>query len=317
MVDHHLNARAMLVADELAARASALGVCVDVLANGSRVIDAGVKQVGSLNAGVLVARACLADLGTVALVPGRVADLAVPMVQVSIDHPVAACLASQYAGWKIQGGDFFAMGSGPMRAVYGKEALYDQIGWREQPRELVGILESGTLPDLEIVNDICRKCDRSAECMTLIVARTASLAGGIQVVSRSVETAMHKLHELNFDVSHVVGAFGTAPLPPVAQDDLQAIGRTNDAVLYGAEVTLYVTGDDQALAQVGQKLPSSTSKDYGIPFSEIFKRYDHDFYKIDPMLFSPAAVSLQNVQTGWTYAFGAVNHSVLARSFFR
>lgn len=307
----------MLVADELAARASELGVCVDMLANGARVIDAGVNQVGSLNAGLLVARACLADLGTVALVPGRVADLAVPMVQVSIDHPIAACLASQYAGWKIQVGDFLAMGSGPMRAVYGKEALYDQIGWREQPRELVGILESGTLPDLEIVNDICRKCDRSAECMTLIVARTASLAGGIQVVSRSVETAMHKLHELNFDLSHVVGAFGTAPLPPVARDDLQAIGRTNDAVLYGAEVTLYVTGDDQELAQVGQKLPSSTSKDYGIPFSEIFKRYDHDFYKIDPMLFSPAAVSLQNVQTGWTYAFGAVNHNVLARSFFR
>lgn len=311
-----LNDRANVVADELARRADDLGVEVQTV-GGARIMDAGVEQIGSLNAGLLVARACMAELGSVNLVPGRVADLAVPAVQVSVNHPIAACLASQFAGWKISVGDYFAMGSGPMRAAYGKEELFDDIGHREKPDKLVGILETSKIPGPEVVNEISSKCHLPADRLTLIAARTASLVGGVQVVARSVETALHKLHELSFDLSQVVGAFGTAPLPPVARDDRQAIGRTNDAVLYGAEVTLYLTGDNQALAEVGQKLPSSNSSDYGLPFAEIFNRYDHDFYKIDPMLFSPAAVSLQNVDTGWTYAFGAVNHGVLARSFFR
>jgi methenyltetrahydromethanopterin cyclohydrolase len=152
--------------------------------------------------------------------------------------------------------------------------------------------------------------------LTLLVAPTASLAGSVQVVARSVETSLHKLHELKFDLRRIVGGFGCAPLAPVAADDLAAIGRTNDAVLYGGEVTLYVTGDDESLCAAGEQLPSSASKDYGQTFGEIFKHYDHDFYKIDPMLFSPAAVVLQNLSTGNTFAYGKTNPQILMQSFF-
>jgi len=135
-------------------------------------------------------------------------------------------------------------------------------------------------------------------------------------VARSIETAMHKLAELRFDLTRVVSAHGVAPLPPVAKDDLAAIGRTNDSMLYGARVNLYVTGDDETLDSVGPLVPSSTSRDYGEPFSAIFARYHHDFYAVDPMLFSPAEIVLQNIETGRVHAFGSIDPEVLTHSFF-
>jgi methenyltetrahydromethanopterin cyclohydrolase len=265
---------------------------------------------------LLVARACLADLATVSLAPSRLKDIPLPAITVGCDLPIAACMASQYAGWQVKVGKYFAMGSGPMRAAYGKEELFNDIGHREKPRVAVGVLETSEQPTPEVIAYLAEKTGVVAERLTLIAARTASLAGGVQVVARSVETALHKLHTLRFDLQRIVGGFGSAPLPPVAKNDLAAIGRTNDAVLYGGEVTLFVTGDDESLAQTGAKLPSNASKDYGRPFKEVFKRYDHDFYKIDPLLFSPALVSLQNIQTGKVQTFGRVNEEVLAESFF-
>jgi methenyltetrahydromethanopterin cyclohydrolase len=152
--------------------------------------------------------------------------------------------------------------------------------------------------------------------VALLVAPTASLAGCVQVVARSVETALHKLHGLGFDLTRVVSAFGSAPLPPVAKDDLAAIGRTNDSILYGARVVLFVTGDDASIAEIGPRVPSSSSKDHGEPFAAIFARYHNDFYAVDPHLFSPAEVVFQNIETGRSFAFGRVDHEVLTRSFF-
>ena len=100
----------------------------------------------------------------------------------------------------------------------------------------------------------------------------------------------------------------------MAADDLVAIGRTNDAVLYGAEVTLWLHGDDEQLADVGSRLPSSASAAYGEPFLQIFERAGRDFYRIDPLLFSPARVRLVNLDTGREFRFGSLALDVLARS---
>ncbi|MEX0777281.1 MAG: methenyltetrahydromethanopterin cyclohydrolase [Phycisphaeraceae bacterium] len=317
-----LNARAMRVADELAGSADELGVTVGS-AGKARLIDAGVKQTGSLQAGVMVARACLADLAHVCLVPGWIGDRPHIDVVVDVAKPVEACMASQYAGWQINlpgvppasGKSYFAMGSGPMRAAYGKEELFDDTGGRESPDSVVGVLETGKLPLAEVACYIAQRCRVDERHVTLIAARTASLVGSVQIAARSVETALHKLHALEFDLSRVVAGFGAAPLPPVAKDDMAAIGRTNDAVLYGARVTLMCTGDDESLQTAGQQLPAGASRDYGQPFAQIFARYDHDFYKIDPLLFSPALITLQNITTGRSFTFGKVDAKVLAESF--
>ncbi len=320
-----LNERAIRLVESLVARATEYRIQVTELASGARVVDCGIKAEGGLRAGVMLARVCLADLAEVSVVPGAAGELACPLVQVFTDHPVAACMASQYAGWQISvdllpGPDgkernYFAMGSGPMRAAAGREELFDKIGYRESSPVAVGVLETRKLPNEEVVRYICERAKVPPSGLSLLVAPTASQAGGVQIVARSVETALHKLHELGFDISRIVSAHGTAPLPPVAKDDLAAIGRTNDAVLYGGRVTLWVRGDDASMEAIGPKVPSSASPDHGVPFAKIFARAGGDFYKIDPHLFSPAEVTFCNPDSGSNFKFGRVEPDVLVRSF--
>jgi methenyltetrahydromethanopterin cyclohydrolase len=309
-----LNERAWQLADRMTAEADQLRIDVHTV-GGARVLDCGVQAAGGLQAGLALARVCLADRGNVALVAGEVAGQSGPLVQVQSDDPVPACMASQYAGWQVSVGKFFAMGSGPMRARYGKEELFDHIPGREQSPVAVGVLETRKLPTAEVVAHVTDKLGLPADKLTLLVAPTASLAGTVQIVARSLETALHKLHELKFDLSQVVSGLGTAPLPPPAKDDLAAIGRTNDAILYGGRVYLWVRTDDDRLAAVGPQVPASASRDYGQPFAELFARYNHDFYKIDPLLFSPAVVTIHNLTSGRTFAFGSVNGDVLRQPF--
>lgn len=282
---------------------------------GARVIDCGVKASGGLELGRQLAEICLADLGRVGFAPGHSDLWPGLLVTIQTDHPVAACMASQYAGWRIAGEKFFAMASGPMRAAAGREKIYDQIGYRETAGHAVGVLETSQLPPDAICRQIAGECNVEPAHLTLLAARTASIAGSVQVVARTVETALHKMHELGFDLSRVQNGYGAAPLPPIAGDDLGGIGRTNDAVLYGGEVTLWVRGDDESLAALGPKIPSSASQEYGEPFAAIFERAGRDFYKIDPLLFSPAVVNIVNLDSGRSYRFGKLRPDVLRKSF--
>jgi methenyltetrahydromethanopterin cyclohydrolase len=311
-----LNERAQRLADHLASTAAAARIAVKQTTAGARVIDCGVQAEGGLQAGLGMARVCLAGQAELALVPGDVAGSPCPLVQVMTDHPVLACMAAQYAGWQIAVNDFFAMGSGPMRAAYGKEDLFKDIPGKEQPPVAVGVLESGSLPDDAVIGYLSDALKLPAGKITLLVAPASSMAGNIQVVARSLETALHKLHELKFDLGKVVSGFGVAPLPPVAVDFLTAIGRTNDAILYGGRVVLWVRAEDEQLAEIGPKVPSSASPDHGAPFAEIFARYENEFYKIDPMLFSPAVIVFHNLTSGRSHTFGKAAPDVLKRSFF-
>ncbi len=311
-----LNLRAAALLEEMVRDHERLRVSVERIEGGGRVVDAGVRAPGGLEAGLQLARVCLAGLGTVAMAPGDVPHPACPRVQVLTDHPVAACMASQYAGWCISVGEFFAMGSGPLRAAYGGEELFGHIGFRETAESASGVLETSSIPGPEVFRFISEKTRVEPSRITLAAARTKSLAGSVQVVARSVETALHKLHVLGFDLSRIHSGLGSAPLPPPAKSDLAALGRTNDAVLYGGRVTLWVHGDDESLASIGPRVPSSSSRDFGTPFGEVFERYGRDFYRVDPGLFSPAEVAFQNLDTGRMHVFGHVEPDILKASFF-
>jgi methenyltetrahydromethanopterin cyclohydrolase len=307
-----LNDRSWRLADDMAACAGDLRIAVHTVGNGARVIDCGVNAAGGIHAGFGLARVCMAGLAAVTFVPG---GTPFPQVQVTTDHPVLACMASQYAGWQVSVGKFFAMGSGPMRAAYGKEALFDDIPGRETPSCAVGVLETRKIPPDEAVAYLAEKLNLAPDRLTLLVAPASSTAGTVQVVARALETALHKLHELKFDLSQVVSGYGVAPLPPVAADEMSAIGRTNDAILYGGRAVLWVRAEDDRIAEIGPKVPSSASPDHGAPFAEIFARAGNDFYKIDPMLFSPAEIVFQNLQTGRVHVFGRAEPAILRKSW--
>jgi methenyltetrahydromethanopterin cyclohydrolase len=282
---------------------------------GATIVDFGVEIVGSLGAGLALAEVCTAGLADITLTPGEIAGVGWPYVFVTTDSPVDACLLSQYAGWKIDTGDFFGMGSGPMRAAAGREELFEQLDYKEDADHVVGIVESSALPTAAVVREIASKCGVEPQNIALLVAPTSSLAGSLQVVARSIETALHKLYELDYDVMRIESAAGWAPLAPVAVDDLSGIGRTNDAILYGGRVTLMVHGEDDDIMEIGARVPSCGSPAYGRPFLEVFEAAGKDFYKIDPELFSPAEVVFHNLQSGRVHRFGGVNMDVLKQSF--
>jgi methenyltetrahydromethanopterin cyclohydrolase len=314
-----LNARAWRLCEQLPGLAPLLRIQPITTACGATIWDFGNKAPGGLIAGQWLARVCLADLAQVELVPDvPAADSSASatgmLVHVYTDHPLHACMHSQYAGWKLSQDAFFAMGSGPMRAAAANEAIFQGVG-REPADCAVGVLETSDVPPDDLVRKVAEKCQVAPERLCLLLARTASQAGSLQVVARSVETALHKLMELQFDLNRVVSASGTAPLPPVARKDLEGIGRTNDAVLYGGSVTLWVRGDDASIEAVVGKVPSCSSSDFGQPFGQIFARYEYDFYRIDPHLFSPAEVRIINLDTGHTFHAGQVRRDILATSW--
>lgn len=311
-----LNARAARIADAMAADAAILRVRVAPLDGGARLIDCGIDAPGGLEAGRLLAEACMGGAGQVAFATFECDGLTLPGLTVRTDHPALACLASQYAGWAIRPEGYFAMGSGPLRAVARvEEALFAHLDYAE-PADGPGVLvlETREVPGAKALSWICAKSGIAPEHLTILAAPTATPAAGVQISARVVETALHKLHELGFDVKKVLTGFGTAPLAPIAENDLRAIGRTNDCILYGGFVHLTVAGDDGELEALVPRVPSSGSRDYGTPFYDLFKRYGGDFYKVDPMLFSPARIAVTNVESGRTFEAGRLSSAVLKQS---
>jgi methenyltetrahydromethanopterin cyclohydrolase len=308
-----LNHRALELADRLAADADALQVEVTRLENGTRVIDCGK---GGFETGRYFAEICMGGLGSVTYAPVAIEGRSLPALTVTTDRPAVACLAAQYAGWRLDRDKYFAMVSGPGRALIRAEELYDDLDWDEQASAAVLCLETRDAPPADAAKFVAERAGVPASALTLLFAPTASVTGSVQIAARVVETALHKIHELDFDVRRVLAGYGSCPLPPVAGDDMAALGRTNDAVLYGGQVHLNVDADDDVLRELVERLPASASKDYGEPFGKIFKDAGYDFYAIDPLLFSPAAIRLTNVGSGRSCVAGQVNLEVLERSFW-
>jgi methenyltetrahydromethanopterin cyclohydrolase len=311
-----LNQRAHEITNRMEADSTALRIAVSRLANGARLIDCGVAAPGGLEAGRLYAEACLGGLGRVSFGSTVLDDWWTPSLTVYTDHPVAACLASQLAGWPVNHAGYFAMGSGPVRALARLEGeLFGDLGYVEEAEVAVLCLETRNLPTAEVAAYVAEQAGVSPEALTLLVAPAASPVGSVQIAARVVETAMHKLHVLGFDVRQAESGLGDCPLAPVAKDDAHAIGCTNDAVLYGGRVHLSLRSTDADLEAIAAHMPASASPDCNAPFYDILKRARFDFYAIDPQLFSPAEVTLANLASGRSFHAGRVDVEMLRRSF--
>jgi methenyltetrahydromethanopterin cyclohydrolase len=315
--DFAMNDRAWRIADDMCARSAELRVQSTCLENGTRVIDAGIDVRGGLGAGLAVIRTCMGGLGHASYEPVVIGGDPFSGVQVWTDHPAISCMGSQYAGWAVKVGDFFGMGSGPLRAHARVEHdLFAKLGYTEIASRGVLVLETRQMPTVLVSAAIAERAGLDPSQLALVVAPTASIAGCVQIVARSLETGLHKMDSLGFDVNRVISGVGTAPIPPVPATDIVAIGRTNDCILYGAHARYTVDASDDELASLVERLPAVASRDYGTPFHEIFARYNNDFYKIDPLLFSPAEVWLTSCRSGRTFHAGRLNPDVLKRSLF-
>lgn len=307
------NQQALPIVQDLIARREQLQVAVH-LVSGATVIDCGINAPGGWEAGVVFASICLGGLAQVKMHWADFGGLRWPAVEVVTDHPIRACLASQYAGWFIKKDKFSAMGSGPGRAVAHTEELFAKLGYEDPSPVAILCLESRKLPTEAAVDMIVEKCGCEPSNVYILVAPTASPAGSVQIAARAVETGLHKLMALGYDLGAIESGWGICPIPPVAADDLKALGRTNDAVLYGATVHYNLRDDDEKLASLIGQIPSMASRDYGELFGKLFERYG-SFYDIDPLLFSPAEVWLSNIQSGRSFHAGSVRRDLLTSSF--
>ena len=312
-----VNARALPLVQRLIAEAEAFQVAVRRDESGVCIVDAGIDVRGSVSAGLLIGEICMGGLGRVGVRGGGL-EAWPTWLEVRSSQPVLACLASQYAGWSLAaskeetgGKKFFSLGSGPARALAGKEALFAELGYRDHADASVLVLEVDRAPPKVVIDKLLRDCGLQPQSLTLILTPTTSLAGTTQVVARVLEVALHKAHELGYELGNIVDGVASAPLPAPSPDGVIAMGRTNDAILYGGRVHLTVRGDDAAARQLALQLPSRNSRDYGRSFADIFKEVEYDFYKIDGALFAPAEVWVSNVDSGNTWHAGSLNMALL------
>lgn len=288
---------------------------------GCTIVDAGISHIGSVEAGRLIAEICMGGLGEARMLPKHnIADhqfnfINAGSISVTSRQPVLACLASQYAGWALSHEKFFALGSGPARALAQREDLFQELQYLDASTSTSLVLETGKIPPSEVIEKVLRDTHVAPENLTIILTPTTSIAGVVQIVGRVLEVALHKAHALHFPLGQIVSGSGIAIIPPVSTDFMSAMGRTNDAILFGGHVHLQVTGSDEAAEELANNLPSCASKDYGKPFAEIFKSYNMDFYLIDPLLFSPAKVTIINSDTGHVFEGGQLNAELIAVSF--
>ena len=302
----------------LVKHSDSLRVKISRTEEGVQIIDAGIDAVGGLESGRLIAEICMGGLGQATLTFLGVTDDWPLTIHVHTQHPVLSCLASQYAGWSLsdEASGFYALGSGPGRAIAQKEELFEHLQYLDDHALTALVMEVDRVPPQAVRDKICADCSVEPENLTLILTPTTSLAGNVQVVGRVLEVALHKAHTLNFDLDCIVDGMGCAPIPPQNDHDfVQMMGRTNDAILFGGQIKLIVQSSDEEAERLAQQLPSSTSKDYGKPFARVFEDYDRDFFKIDPMLFSPARVQVSNITSGRTFTAGSINLELLTQSF--
>ena len=311
-----VNRLAWKLVEKLREKSELYNVHVEKLSSGTTIIDAGIKAKGGFQAGKIITEICMGGCGKARITCENYGETKLPSIFVYTDNPVIATLGSQFAGWQIKEGDYFAIGSGPARALSLKpKEIYEKIGYKDDYDRAVVVLETSKYPPESLIDRFVRECKVSHENLVVVLTPTASLAGATQVSGRIVETGIHKLSKVGLNPNKILYAWGHAPISPLHPKFTVAMARTNDAILYGG-VTYYVVDyeNEEELERIVKSAPSSASRDYGRPFIEIFKEVNYDFYKIDPNLFAPAVLIVNNLRTGNTFKAGKINVEILMES---
>ena len=312
-----INEMGFEVFEEMLDYGDELQLEIHELDNGTVVVDAGVKAQGGLGAGIYLGRLCMADLADIQLTPCIVKGVLMPGVEVATDYPSVSCMASQCAMWQIKADKFFAMASGPGRVLARKtKDLYEKIGFEEVSDVGVLVLESNKLPDEKVSSLIAEKCGIDPADLRLAVAPTDSVAGLVQVSARVVETGLHKLFTMGFDITTIKSGWGRAPISPITGDATMCMGSSNDAIIYGGETYYTLKYENlEELKKYLKGMPSQASRDWGAPFYKTFKAAGFDFFKVDHNVFAPAKVVMNEMKSRRTFVSGKVNEDVLAESF--
>jgi methenyltetrahydromethanopterin cyclohydrolase len=317
MQNYSVNRAAVAMIKDAIARADEMQIKAWRAGCGAMLVDMGLTCPGSWKAGQVFVEAGFGGLGRATYGTFDLEPAQVPTIDVWVDHPVIAVVASQAGCWQLGAGQFAQIGSGPARAV----ALADRwsgSGYVDHADEVVVQLQTCRVPDDDLCRYVANACHVAPENVYVVFAPTACLVGAVQVASRTVEQVMVKLFLHGFDIHTVRHGYGTAPVAPLTHDEGLAMGRANDCLFYGATTVLYADAPDAAIEAVLAKLCFNVNAGdlYGLPFVEIFERFGRNWFDVPDLVDSPARVIINSLQSGNSFVGGVVDRAVLRRSFF-
>lgn len=310
-----INERVFESISQILDRPEKMGCEVLEQKNGTTIIDAGINVSGSDKLGQIIAEISLGGLGAVRPIIMHIEDITVQGVVVSTNEPMIATLCSQYPNWYVNVNDFFAIGSGPAQALSAREKISQEIGYRDLSQRGIIILETDQMPSEEVSDSISKKCGISPSGLYVAIAPFTSIAGSILRSARIIGTGMYKMWKLGFDLSKVRTAHGTAPVAPIAKDNMHAIAMTHDCILYGGRTYYFIRpNENDDLSSLAREISSSSSDQYGKTSYGLLQSINFDLCMISSLLFSPAEVTLNDVLTRETHKAGSLNPDMLRKS---
>jgi len=315
-----INDRAYrMVTEKIIPEAESLGIGIIKQNNGTTIIDMGINYPACWKAGKYFTESCLGGLGELRFGRERIGGYLVPAVAIQVTHPVIAEMSSHAANWKLfQKGENIII-SGPIRSIKGKDFYAQASSYRDSLTEkAVGMIQTTKIPDEVLTSNIADKVGVDPRNLYLLVAKTASIVGAIQVSARNVEQAMPTIYDHGFDLNNVVYANGITPIVSIVDDEMIAYGRVNDCLIYGQETNLYVRCDDYDIEKVLEVIPMSmeeNSEIFGTPFQKLFSECGNDWSKVPRGWDAPAKINFHNLSTGRTFSTGVIHEEALVRSY--
>lgn len=313
-----VNERAVYLAEKMLNDPDAYRVKVSDIC-GAHVIDCGVEAPGGWEAGKLVTKILLGGLNDVSfgIFPEKIGGVYYSCVNTFSDFAVLQQAGCNISGWELRPGKYAPVLAGPGRTLARKPGdwLEAYTDYQDCYHKAVLTVEKGTAMDEEEVQELIDAVGVAPENLYIILAATGSTVGSVQIAARILEVTIHRLCQEGFPLESILNMHGFCVIPPTVKDDLTAMGRTNDILIYGGQATCTVDCADEEIERVIGKITSDQSPAYGVMFQEIFQKYGCDFYQVPSETYSPAKVFIINQRTGHLFTAGEFNLGILERSF--
>lgn len=309
-----------IVKDKILPYVEQLNCRKSILKNGAIVVDMGIEAPGGWLAAKLFTEATIAGLGHVDYGRFQFGSIDLPSIDVYIDHPQIASLSSQFASWPMAKkdipGSIRPMGSGPARAIAQNDFFVKLWDYVDVHHEAVFALQANELPDEKLADEVAEACRISPENVYFLACKTGSLAGSIQVCSRTIETTVWRLYNSGFDIKKVISGMGSCPIAPPAKDEFQAMVRVNVAIIYGGLVRYIVDSSDAEIEAVIDKIPSNSAVRFGYSFAKMLEEGGRDIFTTDKDIHSVAVCEIMNYNTGRVFRAGEIREEFLKEIFF-
>lgn len=313
-----VNEKAVKLAEEMVSNYEAYHLEIHNIC-GATVIDAGVNAAGGWDAAKLVTEILFGGMNAISYetFPEKIGDMYYRSVHVSSDHVVLQQAGCNISGWELRPGEYAPVLAGPARTLARKPGdwLTHYSEYCDKYYKGVLTVEKNKLLSEDEVSELIEAVGIDARNLYIIVAASGSTVCSVEVAARILEQTLHRLREEKFNLNYIINAHGFCVIPPVIKNDLIAMGRLNDVLLYGGQSTFTVDCDDKDIEAVINKITSDKSIAYGRMFKDIYQENGCDFYKVPLDIYSPAKVLIINQRTGRIFKAGKFNLDILESSF--